>query len=57
MTNDCHSDIGTNSTFSREKDNNTYYKKYKEVYLDWYIQGDADTEKFKEILEMGADQP
>ena len=47
VPNDCCSDVGSNSTFTRDKDRNTYYKKYREVYPDWYIQGDADPDSEK----------
>ena len=47
VSNDCCSDVGSNSTFTRDKDKNTYYKKYREVYPDWFIQGDADPDSEK----------
>ena len=47
---DCCSDIGSNAMFSHGEDGkeSTYYTKYKKVYPDWYIQGDAnpDSEKY-----------
>ena len=46
VTNDCCSDIGSNSMFTGEK-GNIYYKKYREVYPDWYIPGDADPDSGK----------